>query len=219
MPLRAVKSRALTRDHEAFPSKESGKAERPETCAVAIDFRDAVKAQITQAVLAALLERCGYRITRLGIEELFREVKFKELAQYREMALPEQLRYLPDLLVASPAENRALLVEVKYRRRFDDASARRLFEAIHRQRKHWPEAYAVLMISQPFGSHDRFHQDYIRVLPPHATDRLTDRFLPPQERWRRLPRLHNVFKALSDSGGNRALADFVTHALKSLAGL
>jgi hypothetical protein len=30
-------------------------AERPETCAVAIDFRDAVKAQITQAVLAALL--------------------------------------------------------------------------------------------------------------------------------------------------------------------
>jgi hypothetical protein len=186
---------------------------------VAIDFRDAVKAQITQAVLAALLERCGYRITRLGIEELFREVKFKELAQYREMALPEQLRCLPDLLVASPAENRALLVEVKYRRCFDDHSARRLFAALDRQRKHWPEAYAVLMISQPFASGDRFHQDYVRVLPPHATARLIDQSLPPKGRWRRMPRLHDVFKALSDSGGNRALADFVTHALKSLASL
>jgi len=186
---------------------------------VAIDFRDAVKAQITQAVLAALLERCGYRITRLGIEELFREVKFKELAQYREMALPEQLRCLPDLLVASPAENRALLVEIKYRRCFDDHSARRLFAAIDRQRKHWPEAYAVLMISQPFATGDRFHQDYIRVLPPHATARLIDRSLPPKERWRRIPRLQHVFSAFSDSEDNRALADFVTHALKSLASL
>jgi hypothetical protein len=186
---------------------------------VAIDFRDAVMAQITQAVLAALLERCGYRITRLGIEELCREVKYKDLAQYRQLALPERLRCLPDLLVVSPGGNRTFLVEVKYRRCFDDASARRLFKAIHRQRKHWPEAYAVLMISQPFGSHDRFHQDYIRVLPPNATDRLTDRFLPPQERWRRLPRLQYVFKALSDSRANRALADLVTHALKSLDGL
>ncbi len=211
---------ALTHAHEAFPSKESGDGrERPETSAVAIDFRDAVKAQITQAVLAALLERCGYRITRLGIEELFGEVKFKEHAQYREMALPEQLRYLPDLLVASPKENRALLVEVKYRRSFDERSAHTLFATLDRQRKHWPEAYAVLMIAEPFVIDGKFHQDYIRVLPPRATTRLIDQSLSPEGRWRRLPRLHDVFKALSDSGGNRALADFVTHALKSLAGL
>ncbi len=186
---------------------------------MAIDFRDAVKAQITQAVLAALLERCGYRITRLGIEELFREVKFKELAQYRELALPEQLRCLPDLLVASPAENRALLVEVKYRRSFDERAAQGLFRAIARQRQHWPEAHAVLMISHPFGSGDRFHQDYIRVLPPHATARLIDSALPPKERWQSLPRLQHVFSAFSNSAGNRALADFVTLALKSLARL
>jgi hypothetical protein len=186
---------------------------------VAIDFRDAVKAQITQAVLAALLERCGYRVTRLGIEELLREVKFKELAQYRELALPERLRCLPDLLVTSPAEERALLVEVKYRRSFDECTAHSLFAAIGRQRKHWPEAYAVLMIAEPFVSGARFHQDYIRVLPPRATARLIDRSLPPKRRWRRLPRLQDAFKAFSDSSGNRALADFVTLALKSLARL
>src|ERR1700680_674357 len=77
--------RCLRASTRRFRLRSQGMAERPETSAVAIDFRDAVKAQITQAVLAALLERCGYRITRLGIEELFREVKFKELAQYREM--------------------------------------------------------------------------------------------------------------------------------------
>jgi hypothetical protein len=111
---------------------ESGDARPIETGDVAIDFRDAIKAQIAQAVLAALLERCGYRITRLGIEELFREVKFKELAQYRELALPAQLL---------------------------------------------------------------------------------------QVRWRRLSRLQHVFSAFSDSKSDRALADFVTLALKSLAKL
>jgi hypothetical protein len=186
---------------------------------VAIDFRDTVKAQITQTVLTALLERCGYRVTRLGIEELFGELKYKELVQYRELGLPEQLRWLPDLLVASPAEARALLVEVKYRRCFDEQSAHNLFRKLNRQRKHWPEAYAVLMISEPFRVDGKFHQDYIRVLPPHETARLTDGSLSPKQRWQRLPRLQGAFKAFSDSAVNRAFADFVTHALKSLAGL
>jgi hypothetical protein len=190
-----------------------------ETVDVAIEFRDTVKARITQAVLAALLERCGYRVTRLGIEELFGEVKLKELAQYRELALPVPLRYLPDLLVASPAEDQALLVEVKFRRRFDQLSASSLFAAISRQRKHWPDSYAVLMIAEPFVIDGKFHQDYIRVLPPHTTARLVEGPLAPRGRWERLPRLQDAFKAFSASATNRALADFVTLALKSLAGL
>jgi hypothetical protein len=190
-----------------------------ESNAVAIEFRDTVKARITQSVLAALLERCGYRVTRLGIEELFGEVKFKELAQYRELKLPEQLRYLPDLLVVSREESQAFLVEVKFRRRFDERSARSLFEKIKRQRRYWPESYAVLMIAEPFVPRGRFHQDYIRVLPPHETRRLLDASLAPRQRWERMPRLQGVFKALAASGGNQALADFVTLALKSLAGL
>lgn len=194
-------------------------ASRLETGAVAIDFRDTVKAQITQTVLTALLERCGYRVTRLGIEELFGEVKYKELAQYRELALPEPLRCLPDLLVASPAEDRALLVEVKYRRTFDEQSARNLAVKLDRQRRHWPEAYAVLMIAEPFRIDDKFHQDYIRVLPPQETAGLIDASLTPRKRWQRLPRLQDAFKAFSESESNRALADFVTLALKSLARL
>lgn len=194
-------------------------AARSETNAVAIDFRDTVKAQITQTVLTALLERCGYRVTRFGIEELFGEVKYKELAQYRELALPEQLRCLPDLLVVSPTEERALLVEVKYRRSFDEQSARNLSAKLERQRRHWPEAYAVLMIAEPFRIDGKFHQDYIRVLPLQETARLIDESLSPRQRWQRMPRLQDAFKAFSESAGNRALADFVTLALKSLAAL
>jgi hypothetical protein len=194
-------------------------AARVESGAVAIEFRDTVKAQITQAVLSALLERCGYRVTRLGIEELFGEVKFKELAQYRELELPVQLRYLPDLLVASLDENKAFLVEVKFRRCFDERAARSLFAAIERQRQHWPESHAVLMIAEPFVVEGKFHQDYIRVLPPHETGRLVDKSLAPRRRWERMPRLQGVFKAFSAPGTNQALADFVTLALKSLAGL
>ena len=103
-----------------------------------IPFGDTVKAQLTQAVISSLLEAGGYRVIRLGIEELFREVKSIELEQYRAMNLPAQLRYLPDLLVTSTATNQACLVEVKFRRRFDDSSARALFEKLERQRRYWP---------------------------------------------------------------------------------
>ncbi len=186
---------------------------------MAIDFRDMVKAQITQAVLVALLERGGYRVTKLGIEELFGEIKFTGRRQYHALELPRRLRYLPDLMVVSPREHRVFLVEVKFRRTFDELSARGLHDALHRQRLYWPESYAVLMIAEPFVSGARFHQDYIRVLPPRHTGRLVAKGLEPRQRWCRLPHLQSVFKAFSASEANRALADFVTLALESLNGL
>jgi hypothetical protein len=94
-----------------------------------LPFHDVLKSQLTQTALTALLHQSGYRVVRLGIEELFSDVKAQPLAQYRKLAFPLRLRCLPDLLVASPEggpdllseRRRAILVEVKYRRRFDDA--------------------------------------------------------------------------------------------------
>jgi hypothetical protein len=40
------------------------------------------------------------------------------------------------------------------------------------QRMHWPRSYAVLLVGEPFYPDARFHQDYIRVIPPDQTDYL-----------------------------------------------
>lgn len=184
-----------------------------------IPFGDAVKAQITQTVLSTLLERGGYRVIRLGIEELFGEVKSRELEQYRALHLPLPLRYLPDLLVASLEASQTFLVEVKFRRRFDERSAHALCAQLERQRRYWPESYAVLMISEPFVANGHFHQDFIRVLPPGATRLLVHEHLDPKRRWQNLPPLQHVFRKFSASATHQALADFVTLALRSLAKL
>src|SRR5262245_2322042 len=126
---------------------------------MAIEFANLVKAQVTQSILSALLERWGYRVTRLGIEELFGEIKYVDLAKYHSLKLPDQLRTLPDLLVANLDMSRAYLVEVKFRKRFDEDTARELYGELQHQREHWPQSYAVVMIAKTFVQNGRFHQD------------------------------------------------------------
>jgi hypothetical protein len=185
---------------------------------MALQFTNIVKAQITQALLATLLERGGYRVTRLGIEELFGEIKYLDLPEYMALNLPLQLRHLPDLLVADRETKNAYLVEVKFRQRFDDVSANNLYEELCKQREYWPESYAVIMVAEPFVVGGRFHQDYIRAVKPHRADMLINGSLSVQQRWESLPQIYHVFKNL----GETALlyhADSITPALRDLAQL
>lgn len=186
---------------------------------MAIQFSNLVKGQVTQSILATLLERAGYRVTRLGIEELFAEVKHIDLAQYQGLHLPKALRYLPDLLVANSAVTEAYLVEVKFRRRFDDGAAQSLHHALQEQREHWPESHGVIMIAEPFVDGGRFHQDFIRVVSPHDLDLLVDSRLPVRSRWDGLKQLQQIFTAFSSSAPHQAAADLITPALRSLSSL
>ena len=68
---------------------------------------------MAERILTVLLERGGYRVTRLGIEELFEEVKYLDREQHLALGLPEQLRTLPDLLVTDPGVTWAKLIECK----------------------------------------------------------------------------------------------------------
>lgn len=160
---------------------------------MAMQFSNLVNAQVTQSILSTLLERAGYRVTRLGIEELFGEVKHLAMAQYLGLKLPLALRYLPDLLVADPTVTRAYLVEVKFRRCFDEGATRSLYQALKDQREHWPESYAVIMIAESDSAGCRFHQDFIRVVDPKHLDLLVDARLPLSERWNSLHQLQDVF--------------------------
>lgn len=184
-----------------------------------ISFANLVKAQVTQSLLAALLERWGYRVTRLGIEELFGEVKYIDLPTYRSLRLQPQLRSLPDLLVATLTMSEAFLVEVKFRKRFDEGTAEELYRELLAQREHWPQTYAVVMIAETIRENCRFHQDYIRVVRPTETDRLVDARLSVESRWESLSALNAVFRPPDGPTAGTSAADSVTSVLKQLASL
>jgi hypothetical protein len=182
-------------------------------------FSNLVKAQVTQSVLSALLVQWGYRVTRLGIEELFAEVKYIDLPKYLSLDLPPQLRTLPDLLVATLDMSQAFLVEVKFRKRFDEDVARELHLELRKQREHWPQSYAILMTAQTFVEQGRFHQDYIRVVRPTETERLIDPNLSAESRWNSLAALNGVFRPPEGPRAGTWTADSVTSVLRQLGSL
>src|SRR6266496_4787483 len=104
-----------------------------------------VKGQLTQSLLSALLEGAGYRITCLGIEDVFYELRLLNEKDYLTLALPQTLRSLPDFVVSTKDLKEAHLVEVKFRREFSMTAARELHTTLSFQRKLWPTSMAVIM--------------------------------------------------------------------------
>lgn len=198
-------------------------------------FASVLRGRVAERILVSLLERGGFRVTRLGIEELFDEIKYLNLQDYLALGLPKALRALPDLLVADSTVQWAALVEVKFRRAFDDEVARELHSTLTDQREYWPASYAVIIISEPFVDGGRFHQDYIRVVEPDKTDKLLWRPPSPDKRserdrmqavWDSLPTILKLFKpAHFDSEEPEAKrrgydflsgADYITAAIREL---
>lgn len=198
-------------------------------------FGRVLRGRVAERILTTLLERGGFRVTRFGIEELFDEIKYLDLAAYLQLGLSKALRALPDLLVADTQVSWAALVEVKYRRRFTSKIARELHATLSEQRQYWPEAYAAIIIGEPFLEEGRFHQDYIRLIEPGNIDALLWR--PPNSSepttrdtmkkvWSRLPTILKLFRpAHFDSETEEAqrrgrefleACDYVTAAIKEL---
>lgn len=134
---------------------------------------------------------------------MFDEVKYLDREHYLALGLPEQLRTIPDLLVADPGVTWARLIEVKFRRAFSKDTADELFETLSDQRCLWPQSYAVVIVGEPFWPEARFHQDYIRVIPPGQTQLLrgpTGVDIPSDKRgamnllWDQLPMLTSMFR-------------------------
>jgi hypothetical protein len=200
-------------------------------------FSHVLRGRVAERILVTLLERGGFRVTRLGIEELFDEVKYLSMQEYLKLGLSKALRALPDLLVADAQISWAALVEVKYRRVFDAEAARELHATLTEQRMHCPEAYAAIIIAEPFVEGGRFHQDYIRMVEPGNTEALLWQPSPVaksqrterqnmQLTWERLPTILKLFRPAhfdsdteeADRRGREFLAgcDYVTAAIKEL---
>ncbi|MBA3766438.1 MAG: hypothetical protein H0W99_05515 [Acidobacteria bacterium] len=202
-----------------------------------MEFSNILKGQITQSLLKTLMERVGYRVTRLGVEELFGEIKYLSLERYMALGLPLNLRYLPDLLVADPDMLKVWLVEVKFRREFNEQAIDSLYRDLKKQREHWPNSYAVIMIGKPFVEGGRFHQDCLRVLWPALTERLNRSgeggkkiYRAPsgidvtierscEDIWTSLPTLNLTFQQFERVSDGFASADLVTSTIKDLSKL
>lgn len=137
---------------------------------MAMDFRNVVKGQIAQSLIKTLFERAGYRVTRLGVEELFDEVTQLDEQQYKALNLPLALRYLPDFLIADSILTTAFLLEVKFRKEFNENTARSLHYELTRQREFWPDSYAVILIATSSFPFKGLNENYIRVIRPGELD-------------------------------------------------
>ena len=184
-----------------------------------LEFTNVIKGVVTQNTLAVLFEQGGYRVTRLGIEELFGEIKYLDGKEYSRLDLPPALRYLPDLLIANLNMTNAFMVEVKYRRQFLPA---KLHSDLKEQFVHWPQTHVVTMISEPLPPHPNasFHQDFIRVIRQQELDGLSAKGSDAAEIWDKLPHLHQAFKSLNqDAVAFQECADTLTQTIKDLSKL
>lgn len=114
-----------------------------------MDFKNRLKGSITQTLLKALLEDAGYRIVPLDIEEVIREVKDLSASEYNALDLPPVLKKMPDFFVTDKNFEKTWLVEVKYRRRWNEATKTALRREIVEQVKSWQSVYLVVFLGEP----------------------------------------------------------------------
>ena len=93
------------------------------TASAAFPLPNVLRGRLAEQIVTVLFERSGYRVTRLGIEAWFDEIKHLDHGRYHALGLPEHLRSLPDLFVTDPAVTWAKLIEVKFRRSFGACQA------------------------------------------------------------------------------------------------
>lgn len=159
-----------------------------------IKLRDVLKGNVAQTVAQSLFEKAGYRVAHLGIEELLREVKLLDEKQYRALALPENLRALPDFLVTDKTLSQAFLVEIKFRKNvnsLDDPFCRR----IEWQQRIWPGMYVVVLLGESPQPKGKFLQDYVRIIPPKMSVHLiSDPSQNALQRWEQLFQLSRCFE-------------------------
>jgi hypothetical protein len=130
-----------------------------------LDFRNVLVGSIAETAVLHLLRQAGYAAVPASVESLFPMLPAMDQAVYEALDLAAELRHLPDILVL-PQGSPSMLVEVKFRRRVDRDTLRKLYEKLHRQQARFPDAHTVVIRgTSPKGAAARV-DDLVRVLPP-----------------------------------------------------
>ena len=164
------------------------------------------KGQFAQMLASTLLEWSGYRVVRFGVEETVSEVKATLARGEPTIRLPQQLRSTPDFLVIDTVSGDSMLLEVKFRRTFDDAVARELHSCLSAQARWWPEAATMVVVADPPGLSGEQYQDFIRIIMPDELPLLATK-APASQRWTRLATIGSVFSAVHEVPRFHAEAD------------
>lgn len=112
-------------------------------------FANRLKGGITQGLIKALLEEAGYRVVPLGVEEVIREVSVLPIVQYMSLGLPTPLRSLPDFFISDAAMERHWLLEVKFRREWNQASRQALHDLLKPQVQVWRPLVVLVFLGVP----------------------------------------------------------------------
>lgn len=112
-------------------------------------FENRVKGGVTQTLLKCLLDDAGYRVVPFGIEEAVRELVCLSREEYQTLDLPHVLRKMPDFFVTDKAMKKAWLVEVKFRKRWDEQTRSAIKKDMSSQFKFWLPLHLVVCVQEP----------------------------------------------------------------------
>ena len=117
-------------------------------------FDSRIKGSVTQALLKSLFEGSGYMIVPLGVEEVIRELTILDSDAYKNLKLPKNLRCIPDFFVANDEMSETWLVELKFRKQWNDDVRKSLSSQLRNQAEHWGPFHLLLFLGESCKKYD-----------------------------------------------------------------
>lgn len=128
-----------------------------------MNFDNRIKGAVTQTLLKSLLEDAGYAVIPMGIEESVREIKLLGKTEYQQFNFAGTQRSTPDFLVLDWDKKQNWLIEVKYRRKWDDEVRDALTEVLEKQVGRWGEIFVVFFIGEAVEVSNKRNPDFLHV--------------------------------------------------------
>ena len=187
-----------------------------------MDFSNRLKGTITQTLIKALFEDAQYRVIPLGVEETIREVVVLPEHEYIQLNIPSTLRKMPDFYVSDKEMKKCWLIEVKYRKEWNEKTILSLFQKLSEQVQIWSPIYLMLFLDKPARGNGNQPSELMGILKLSYSDGkmlINDKDLEWEKlSWSHFSRVQNIFTNISERWEENTLTK-VTKILSSLSGL
>lgn len=116
-----------------------------------MNFTSFFRGHTVESIFENLLSHAGYTIVPFGIEKTIREVRTFNREDYLSMVenTNKTLRYMPDFFVLDNENKKGWLVEVKYRKDFEDNDRQSFIKEVNDNYKNWRPFILLLAVGNP----------------------------------------------------------------------